>query len=150
MIRPRHAVIASLALASAALYTMPAYAFELITDDEARLPAAAPLVTRGITRGPAIHQLQPDPTAGPVKSPLALKVAFEPRGGAKIDPASIRLTYLKSTPIDLSERVRRGLSDKGLDLTNAEIPPGTHELQLVLQDTDGRKASQIIKIVVAK
>jgi hypothetical protein len=128
----------------------PVHAVKLISDEEARLPAAAPMLTRGITRGPTVRQIQPDPAAGPVKSPIALKIAFEARGGARIDPASVRMTYLRTTPVDLSERVRNSISDRGLELADAEVPPGEHEILLTLQDTEGRKSSQTIRLKVAK
>ena len=128
------------------------HAFKLIKDDEARQPPATQgtMTTRGITRGPGIKVVAPDLSAGPVKSPLTLKVAFEPRGGAKIDTSSIKVSYLKATPIDLLERVKPGLSESGIDLDNAEIPPGEHAIQVTLQDSEGRKASAVINLTVAK
>ena len=151
MIRGRRTFLATaLAGAIGLLSTSSAHAVKLISEEEARMPAAAPMVTRGITRGPAIRQIQPDPASGPVKSPRALKIAFEARGGAKIDASSVRVVYLRATPVDLSERVRTGISERGLELTGAEVPPGEHEIQLTLQDTEGRKSSQTIKLNVAR
>lgn len=128
------------------------HAFKLIKDDEAKLPPAATgaLMTRGITRGPGIKVVSPDLSGGPVKSPLTLKVAFEPRGGAKIDPASVKVSYLKSTPVDLLDRVKPGLSESGIDLANAEIPPGEHAIQVSIQDSEGRKSSSVINLSVVK
>ena len=77
MIRGRRTFLATaLAGAIGLLSTSSAHAVKLISEEEARMPAAAPMVTRGITRGPAIRQIQPDPASGPVKSPLALKIIF--------------------------------------------------------------------------
>jgi len=127
------------------------HAFKLIQDDEAKLPAAAPgFATRGITRGPGIRVVSPDPAAGALKGAFNLKVAFEPHGGAKIDPASVRVTYLKATPVDLLERVRPGLSAAGIDLAGAEAPPGEHRIQISLQDSEGRKSTAVINLTVAK
>lgn len=128
------------------------HAFKLIKDDEAKLPSATAgtLTTRGITRGPGIKLVSPDISAGPVKSPFTLKVAFEPRGGAKIDAASVKVSYLKATPIDLLDRVKPGLSESGIDLANAEIPPGEHAIQVMLQDSEGRKSSTVINLSVVK
>ncbi|CAG0981086.1 hypothetical protein RHDC4_01887 [Rhodocyclaceae bacterium] len=126
------------------------HAFKLINDEEAALPAAATMTTRGITRGPGIKLLSPDPAAAAVKAPFNLKVAFEPRGGAKIDPASVKVSYLKATPVDLLERVRPGLSEAGIELAGAEVPPGEHQIQVSVQDSEGRKASTVIRLTVAK
>lgn len=145
------------AIASFALLSSPVHAFKLIKDDEARLPAAAAAsadrpvpVTRAITRGPGIRQLAPEPDGEPVKSPLSLKLTFEPRGGSKIDPASIRVTYLKANPVDLSERVRHGVSEQGIELAGAEVPPGQHEIQVTVQDSEGRKGTHVLRLKIAK
>lgn len=125
------------------------HAFKLIKDEEAALPAAASMTTRGITRGPGIRLVSPDPAAGVVKAPFNLKVAFEPRGGAKIDPASVKVTYLKATPIDLLDRVRPGLSEAGIDVAGAEVPPGNHQIQVSVQDSEGRKTNSVFNLSVA-
>ncbi len=143
-----HYLIAATAFS---LLALPAHAFKLIKDDEAKLPAApGALNTRGITRGPGIRQLSPEPAGGPLKSPLNLKLSFEPRGGSKIDPASIKVIYLKAAPVDLSDRVKHGVSDRGLELAGAEVPPGDHEIQVTVQDSEGRKSAHVVKLTVAK
>jgi hypothetical protein len=127
------------------------HAFKLIKDDEAGLPAAAPgLSTRAITRGPGIRVISPDPSLGAVKGSFNLKVAFEPHGGARLDPASVKVTYLKATPVDLLDRVKPGLSESGIDLAGAEAPPGEHQIRISVQDSEGRRSSTVLRITVAK
>lgn len=132
------------------LLAAAAQAGPLITESEARLPAATTVVTRGITRGPAVKLVSPDPAAESVKSPFSLKVAFEPRGGAKIDPASVRLSYLKSPAVDLTDRVKPGLSERGIQLDGAEVPPGEHQIRVTVQDTEGRQGSTVIHLRIVK
>jgi hypothetical protein len=133
------------------LVSGPAAAVTLIKDEEAHLPAAVGgLVTRGITRGPGVKMLSPDPAAGPVKSPFNLKVSFEPRGGARIDPASVSVTYLKATPVDLLPRVKAGLSAGGIELAGAEVPPGEHQIRVTVQDSEGRQSSTVLQLNVVK
>ncbi len=142
-------VFATMALLG--LLSGPAAAVTLIKDEEARLPAAAgALVTRGITRGPGVKMLSPDPAAGPVKSPFNLKVSFEPRGGSRIDPASVSVTYLKATPVDLLPRVKTGLSAGGIELAGAEVPPGEHQIRVTVQDSEGRQSSTVLQLNVVK
>lgn len=142
-------VFATMALLG--LLSGPAAAVTLIKDEEARLPAAAGgLVTRGITRGPGVKMLSPDPAAGPVKSPFNLKVSFEPRGGARIDPASVSVTYLKATSVDLLPRVKAGLSAGGIELAGAEVPPGEHQIRVTVQDSEGRQSSTVLQLNVVK
>ncbi len=133
------------------LVSGPAAAVTLIKDEEAHLPAAVGgLVTRGITRGPGVKMLSPDPAAGAVKSPFNLKVSFEPRGGARIDPASVSVTYLKATPVDLLPRVKAGLSAGGIELAGAEVPPGEHQIRVTVQDSEGRQSSTVLQLNVVK
>lgn len=127
-----------------------AQAGQLITESEAKLPAASTVVTRGITRGPGIKLVSPEPAADGIRSPFSFKVVFEPRGGARIDPASVKLSYLKSPAVDLTERVKAGLSEKGIQLEGAEVPPGEHQIRLTVQDTEGRQASTVITLKVVK
>lgn len=129
----------------------PGHAFKLISDEEARLPSATGgLVTRGITRGPSIKMVSPDVSAGPVKGPFMLKVAFEARGGAKIDASSVRLTYLKSRPVELLDRVKPGLTNNGIELAGAEVPPGEHPIQVTVADSEGRKTTVVFNLVAAQ
>lgn len=126
-------------------------AFKLISDEEARQPAAnGALVTRGITRGPSIKMLSPDPATGPVKGPFNLKLVFEARGGAKIDAGSVRLTYLKAKPIDLLDRVKPGMSNGGIEMAGAEVPPGEHPIQVTVADSEGRKTTAVFSIHAAQ
>lgn len=140
-----------LLLAASLLAAAAAQAAPLILEAEASLPNAQ--VTeprmRGITRGPAIRQVSPEPGAI-LKSPFNLKLAFEPRGGAAIDMTSVKVVYLKSPSVDLIERVRPGLSERGIELSGAEAPAGEHHIRVSLQDSDGRQTNAIIKLTVAK
>ena len=137
-------------LLSAALLSTPSWAFTLIKNDEAKLPpAAGALATRGISRGPGIKVVTPD-VGGQVSSPFNLKVVFEPRGGAKIDVAATKVTYLKATPVDLGPRIKPGLSEQGISLDGAEVPPGDHAIQLSVQDSEGRVTNTVIQFSVVK
>lgn len=131
------------------LMTLSAEAVVLIKADEAKLPAGAGvLATRGITRGPAIKVLTPD--LANLSSPFDLTLAFEARGGAKIDPAATKVTYLKAKPVDLLPRVKPGLSETGLVLPGAVTPPGEHQIQIIVQDTEGRSSQVVLTLNVVK
>lgn len=141
---------ASLFLMLSALLATPTWAVTLIKSDEAKLPAGpGVLATRGIARGPGIKMVSPEPAAA-ITSPFNLKVIFEPRGGSTIDPASAKVTYLKATPVDLLPRLKPGLSDKGITLDGAEVPPGEHDIQISIQDSEGRVTNTVIRLNVVK
>ena len=137
-------------LLSASLLASPAWAVTLIKSEEAKLaPAGGMIATRGISRGPAIKVVSPENPMN-VVSPFTLKVNFEARGGAKVDPAATKITYLKSTPVDLLPRVKPGLSDTGIVLEGAEVPPGEHVIQLSVQDSEGRVTNTTFLLNVVK
>ena len=120
----------------------------LITTKESQLPnAQGELKTRGISRGPGIRVVSPE---AEVKSPFDLKVQFEPRGGNKIDPTSVKVTYLKSPLVDLTNRVKPNIKETGIDFSKAEAPPGEHQVKITVKDADGRETSSVITINVVK
>jgi hypothetical protein len=125
-----------------------AFAAPLITTKESQLPnAQGELKTRGISRGPGIRIISPE---AEVKSPFDLKVQFESRGGNKIDPASVKVTYLKSPLVDLTSRVKPAIKESGIDFSKAEAPPGEHQVKITVKDADGRETSSVITINVIK
>ena len=142
------AVLVTFGLAATWL-ALPASAFTLIKADEAKLPpSSGALVKRGIARGPGVKLISPE--TGSVTSPFELKIAFEPRGGAQIDPAATKVVYLKATPVDLLPRLKVGLSDKGIELAGAETPIGEHQIQVTVQDSEGRVTNSIFVLNVVK
>jgi hypothetical protein len=133
-----------------ALSAVHVFAAPLITAKEAKLPdAAGSLNTRGISRGPGIKVVSPE-TGTQNNGPFEFKVDFEPRGGATIDKSSVKVIYMKSPTVDLTPRIKAATTDSGIDLKNAEIPPGDHLIKITVKDSDGREASTLTKLVGAK
>jgi hypothetical protein len=119
----------------------PAGAFQLVTVEEAALPAAqvTTLDLRGSpTRRPNVTVLSPPPNAGLMHSPLDLKLQFRAFGGAEIDPNSVVVTYLKNPAIDITQRLAPFVSAAGIDVSQAQVPPGKHEFWVELRDKEGR------------
>jgi hypothetical protein len=147
--RIRLAIAASALLAGLAL-SGAANAIDLITEDEAKLPAAPKVSTRGgITRGPSIKVVSPYPD-GQVKSPFAMKVDFQPHGGSRIDAGSVKVTYLKKPAVDLTPRLKSAISESGINLASAQVPAGSHDLKIEVTDADGRTKSEIVSFTVVK
>lgn len=127
-----------------------AFADPLITAEEAALPAAPHgLATRGISRGPGVKLLSPSADAGPIKAPFDLKIGFEPHGGNSIDPASVKVVYLKSPLVDLTPRLQGGITEKGITLSKTDVPAGDHQIKVTVTDTDGRETNSTLHLVVA-
>jgi hypothetical protein len=125
----------------------------LITDDEGKFVPAPPSdlnFRAGVSRGPSITVLSPTPGEGNLQSPFHLQLKFEGRGGAEIDPESLRLTYTKSPAVDLTARVKPFVKPDGLDVPEASVPPGNHTLRAQIKDKDGRPGSVTFTLKVSK
>jgi hypothetical protein len=148
MRHPISSLMLSLVLTCVALGA--AAADQLITEAEAALPTSpdSALNIRGITRGPAIEQVAPAPEAKNLKSPLPLKIKFTARNNASIDKDSVKITYLKVPSVDLTARLKAHLTSDGIDMSQAEVPPGTHIIRLDVKDTQGRASTAIIELSV--
>lgn len=135
-----------LTLAAVVAAGSAAMADPLITDEEGKLPLA-PLAPkqRGISRGPSIKLDVPDSV--PAHKPFYFKVEFEPHGRATIDPAKVRLTYLKMPDVDLTARIRPFTSAHGIDFPAAEVPPGQHPVRIEVEDSNGRTSQATIMLV---
>jgi hypothetical protein len=128
----------------------PLSAAPLISAKEAALPAAAgALATRGISRGPAVKLISPEADT-PVQSPFDFKVSLDARGGQKIDPDSVKVVYMKSPFVDLTPRLKSSITASGIQLSKAEVPPGTHTIRITAKDTEGRETNSVVTIVVTK
>jgi hypothetical protein len=120
----------------------------LITTQEAALPdATGSIATRGISRGPSVKMTSPEPDAA-VKAPFNFKVGFEGRGGARIDPATVKVTYLKSPLVDLTPRLKSAISASGINFTGASVPPGTHKIKVTVMDQEGRETHTVFTLIV--
>ena len=125
--------------------TVHAQALQLISADEAKLPAAATKpATRAITRGPGIKLASPESVSGA----FPLKVGFEPRGESKIDMASVKVEYLKGNGVDLTERLKGGIKPAGIEIPTAAAPAGEHPIRVTVRDSEGRLGSAEFKLTV--
>jgi hypothetical protein len=131
----------------------PAGAIQLVTEQEAALPPnhLPALELRGSpTRRPSAVIVSPPPGAGVMKSPLSFKVKLRAFGGAKIDPDSIVVTYEKTPLIDVTQRLKAYITAEGIEVPEAEVPPGVHEFRIELKDKDGRLGGTEFSFQVGK
>lgn len=143
-------LISAAVLAATLMLGGPASAFQLITEAEAKLPPGGSGMTRGgITRGPGIVVVAPSPDQD-LKAPFAMKVKFEPHGGAKIDASRVKVIYLKRPAVDLTPRLKTAISESGIDLADAVAPPGTHDIRVDVTDDAGRTKSAVVTFTIVK
>lgn len=142
----------SMALSAAIAFAPPgsAAAETLISEAEAKLPPSTDvaMTTRGLTRGPGIELVSPSADRA-VPSPLPLKVKFVARNNVGIDLDSVKITYVKAQSVDLTDRIKKHMTADGIDMSGAEVPPGTHHLRINLKDKQDRTSTATIKLVVA-
>jgi hypothetical protein len=136
-------------VAAVTIASLPARAAQLITAEEAKLPPPKGAIAtdrRGITRGPKVDVMT---AADQVKSPMRLQLKFEPYGGAKIDPDSVKVTYLRTPNVDLTARVKSFVQATGIDMPDVELPAGEHMVRVDIKDTDGRAGttSFVLKVL---
>ena len=129
---------------------VPAFAGTvLITEDEAKLPppkGAVAVQARGVTRGPKIRLVD---ESEPIHSPMHLQLRFESFGGAKIDPDSVKMTYLKTPSVDLTPRIRSFVQPTGIDIPDVELPAGEHMVRVDVKDSDGRIGTTSFTLKIA-
>jgi hypothetical protein len=150
----RGAMIARRLLAPGALFGVlffaaPAGALQLITESEAALPSDR-AHDRGILRGPTIVIVSPAPAAGTIRSPLSLRIRFEAHDGATIDVDTVLLTYMKKPAVDLTQRIRRFIAPTGINVEDAQVPPGTHTLRVNVSDSHGHISRTDFTFTVSK
>jgi hypothetical protein len=119
----------------------------LITTEEAGLPAEKfVFAQRGISRAPQVELVEPIDHS---RSPLHFQIKFRAFGGSKISVSTLQLIYLKNPEIDLVPRVTGFVQSSGIDIPDAEIPPGDHFFRVAITDSEGRSRSSVLELKVA-
>jgi len=134
---------------AAILFSGPSRATQLITEEEAKLPPPKGAVAadrRGILRGPKVEFVS---SSDSVSSPMRLQLKFESFGGAKIDPESVKVTFLRTPNVDLTPRVKPFVQADGINMQDAELPPGEYTVRVDIKDSDGRPGTAIFTLKVA-
>jgi hypothetical protein len=133
-----------------AVITLPvsAHAAALITPEEAALPPMKGAVAnsnRGITRGPKITVTEENGA----KSPIRFQVKFQPLGGSTIDVEGMKVIYLKQPNVDLTSRVKPFTQASGIDMPDAQLPPGDHLVRIDVKDSEGRVSTTSFVLKIA-
>lgn len=145
----RFAVICLAAMVAMATTSPASAAQPLITQEEAALPppkGAVGVDRRGVTRGPKIEFVS---STEAIHSPMHLQIKFQSFGGATIDPASVKVLYLRTPAVDLTPRIQSFVKPSGIDMPDASLPPGDHLLRIDIKDSDGRMGSTSFVLKVA-
>jgi hypothetical protein len=136
-------------VAAVILMSGAAQATQLITAEEAKLPPPKGAIAadrRGILRGPKVEFISPGDT---VSSPMRLQVKFESFGGAKIDPETVKVLFLRTPNVDLTPRLKPFIQPDGINMQDAELPPGEYMVRVDIKDSDGRPGTTSFTLKVA-
>ena len=131
-----------------------ARAVQLVTPAEAAYPddPSRPAPNRSPTAGPQIEVISPS-LSGLVSSPFRFRIKFIAHGGATINPDSITITYKKIPAVDITQRIKSYIIKSGVevDISDAELPAGTHPFLIDVKDSRERWAAPMFfKIGVEK
>ena len=134
---------------AAGLVSNSTQAMQLITEQEARLPPPKGAIAadrRGILRGPKVELLSPTEN---IHSPTQLQLKFESFGGTKIDPDSVKVFYLRTPNVDLTPRIKPFIGSDGINLPDAELPPGDYMMRVDVKDSQGHPGTTTFTLKIA-
>ena len=142
-------------LTAAAQQTSPQPArqpFVLVTEAEAAASQAAGglLVPRTTAApgAPRIELVAPD-LSQPVTAPTNIQVRFTTSAPAEPKPETFRVLY-GAFRLDVTQRLLgvAKVTKEGIQVRDAVLPAGRHQLALVLTDTLGREVQQVVAFTV--
>ena len=86
-----------------------------------------------------------------VRSPLNIFIAFKPgKSGKPPDMKTMTVTSLGFFDIDITSRVVEYIKGYNLDIEEAELPTGDHELLVAILDIAGNPNERILKVTVVE
>src|SRR5262249_57148131 len=108
---------------------------------------AAPAAPR--SGAPVIRVEEPSTTA-PIRSPVRIRVTFQPAGNATIVVNSLRVRY-GSLGIDITRRILAHArpSASGVTVNDAELPRGRHRVTIKIADNWSRVGYKSLVLTVA-
>ncbi len=127
-------------------FAQAAGAMTLINTDEAQLPDP-PVIdepVRGLNAATAFFQMLP-PRGAVAHSPFQLVIRFED----PCDPATLVISYFKQPAIDLTARIKPYINAQGINIPDAEAPPGNYKLRLVCRTDTGKREAGFVLFSVA-
>lgn len=125
-----------------------AAAMTLVSEQEAAMadnPLAAFDVRAATARGPILRQDCPPPPGAVERSPTCFRVSIRPNS-ADVLLNSLRVTYLKAPPVDITPRVAPYVTPQGIDVPEAELPPGRHAFRIEISDATGNVTVTVVRI----
>jgi len=129
----------------------------LMTPDEAAMsaPDGYPGVRGGApfdigrevpNTGPSIEVITPL-DGGQSQVPFEIVVNFSPRH-APVDVSTVRVHVVKFVAINITKRVKPFISEQGIHIPDAKVPPGKYIVRVRVEDADGGRSVRNISLEV--
>jgi len=80
---------------------------------------------------------------------MRLRLRFESFGGTKIDLESVKIVLLRTPKVDLTPRIKPFVQADGINMQDAELPPGEYTARVDIKDSDGRPGTAIFTLKMA-
>jgi hypothetical protein len=143
---------ALLFFASLCVFVTPGQAFELISAQEmqASMVAPEPLQSKAsITPGAPIIDIVSPKLGGPITSPTASELLFQPSTNSAVRPETFKALYGRLR-IDITQRLLNTtkVTAQGITVKEASLPKGSHRLLLSIEDSEGRQGQKTIEFEV--
>jgi hypothetical protein len=120
------------AIASSYFGARSANAWPLVTRQQPPSPSGAPTIT-----------IEDPDVARPVRSPVNIRIRFQPAANARIAVNSLRVRY-GALGIDITRRILAHArpTQSGVFVEDAELPRGRHRVTIQIADNMGRVGSK--------
>jgi hypothetical protein len=130
-------------------------AVQLVTQDEVNADAAqvakspAPRFEKAFTPGAPEILVSAPAVDSPLKAPFAIRVQFQARDDATVNPASFRV-YYGIFKLDITDRItqKARVTAQGIEVEQSNIPSGSHKLTLMVADSKGRVGEKALAFQV--
>ncbi|MDL2339952.1 MAG: hypothetical protein QFB89_01330 [Pseudomonadota bacterium] len=134
--RKRLLLVPAAALISCLGFSNVARAVTLISSAEAALPNQPPLEmsVRGLDAMSGFVQVLP-PKRAVARAPFHMVIRFQ----EPCHPSSVVMSLVKQPAVDLTARIRPYLTPQGIDVPDAQAPPGNYKIRLIYRDAAGRE-----------
>lgn len=101
-----------------------------------------------ISDAPKIELINPQ-LGSNINSPTPIEVKFNPKSPASIKPESFKALY-GSFQIDITKRLLNvaQVTQQGIQVTEANLPKGSHKITMNIEDSEGRVGSKTMEFEI--
>ncbi len=96
-----------------------------------------------------VIELSAPKLSAPVSSPTSIELKFQPTPPSAVKPETFKVLY-GSFEIDITKRILNvaEVTATGVYVQKASLPRGKHKLQMLVEDTSGRRGNRTVEFEV--